>query len=155
MFTNDEIATWPETVEFRQTPPEAVIDLLIRWLATKNRRKNFLATKGLVHLGPHVFHRLILEVSSCSPGHTLRILDVLEQIGLPLGVDEFFSLNFVLRSRSEAVRRRIVEVIQKSQQAVPQTPSKDGDESGASPLGRLAAAAGVRAAIMCQCPPGE
>jgi hypothetical protein len=43
MPTNEEIATWPETAELRKTPPEEWIDLVLRWLATKNRRKNFLS----------------------------------------------------------------------------------------------------------------
>ena len=69
------------------------------------------ATSILLSIGQPVVEYLIKEAikPGKQPEHRVRLLDLVRQIGRPLGVDEFFGLQQLLQDDSPAVRQKAEE----------------------------------------------
>lgn len=91
-----EYQDWPEWSKIRYSLTSHCLPMLLGWLRAKHPRRNAAATWALTRAGAPLVERLVLEVmgSRRNPGYQLRLLTVIEQIGAPLGVDEFHMLMF-------------------------------------------------------------
>ena len=67
--------------------PQGGLDLMIEWLRTKDKLKNETASSILCRVGEPVVEFLALEVikPGMRPDHRVRLLDVIQRIGGPLG----------------------------------------------------------------------
>ncbi len=89
-------------------------DELIDALRKKDARKNAFATAMLCRLGEiGVVELLVQEANKPrrQPDHRVRILDVIQQIGTPLGPQEYFGITSLLAHRSVKVRVKAAEVL--------------------------------------------
>jgi hypothetical protein len=100
--------------ELTQTDPcSGSLDLVIGWLGGKDAEKVEKATSILRRLGRQVIEFLILEATK--PGkrsqHRIAILDVVQKIGGPVGVDELFGLQTLYQHADPNVRAKAEQVI--------------------------------------------
>lgn len=95
------------------SPDTSYFSLMIEWLRTKDKEKNEAATAILCRLGQPVVEFLVQEVVGPQkrPDHRVRILDVIQQIGTPLGPQEYFGITSLLAHRSVKVRVKAAEVL--------------------------------------------
>jgi hypothetical protein len=106
-------------------PDKGRFDILVLWLALKNPQKNQAAVAILRHLGKPAVPLLIHE--AIKPGkrahHRIAILEVVRQIGGPVGLDEMLGLQSLLRHRNLGVRQKAERVIMSmSTGGVPSSP---------------------------------
>lgn len=94
-------------------PGENEFDFLVRWLSLDDRQKNQFAITVLCRLGLRFAPPLILAAirDGKPPRHRIAILDVVQQIGGPLGLNELMNLQSLLRHRSLGVRSKAAQVI--------------------------------------------
>ena len=91
----DALATAHREREYLLSLPASQrLAALVDFLATKHSRRNAVAVYVLANLGPTVVPELIREavVPGKRPDHRVRILDVVDRIGAPLDVSDWFSL---------------------------------------------------------------
>jgi len=87
-------------------------DQFVTWLGSKDAAKNRMAATILSRLGRPGMEELVVEAVAPGkqPDHRIAILDVVARIGVPLGPDEFFALQTLLRHRVPRVREKAAEV---------------------------------------------
>ena len=94
-------------------PGEGRFDTLIRLLGQKDPQTRQEAAAMFCQVGKQAVPPLIREV--LKPGkrsqHRVAILDVVQQIGGPLGFDEMSGLQLLLRNRALDVREKAERVI--------------------------------------------
>ena len=98
---------------------------LIKWLGIADEQNHRVAVTMLLRLGQEVTPLLVRE--AIRPGkrskHRIAILDVVQQIGGPLEMDELFSLQSLLQDCDPHVRAKATVVIMSaSPGGVPKTP---------------------------------
>ena len=73
-------------------PHSGDLDLMIAWLGGTDEEKVEKATTILFRIGKPIVKYLVQAAmkSDRRPKHRVRLLDIVQQIGQPLGVDEFF-----------------------------------------------------------------
>jgi hypothetical protein len=101
-------------------------DIMLGWLGTDNEIKLRAATKLLCGLGKPAAECLVGEAlrPGKRPEHMIRILDVVQQIGGPLGPDEMFGLQSLLGHRNQDIREKAERVIMSlSPSGVPDNPT--------------------------------
>ena len=100
-------------ISMEPRPGEGRFDLLLRWLTSKDMKKNQFAVNTLCGLGKPVVSALVMEAILPGKRAQLRIalLDVVQRIGGPLGPEDMFRLRDLLLHRNHAVRRKAEEVI--------------------------------------------
>ena len=88
-------------------------DLIIKWLGGRDKAKIEKATSILVSIGQPVVKYLVREAIKPrkQPEHRIAILDTVQQIGGPFGVDEIFALRSLLQHHNPSVRCKAEEVI--------------------------------------------
>jgi hypothetical protein len=93
-------------------PHSGSLDLVIGWLGGKDEEKVEKATLILLDIGQRVVEFLlpVAMKSSLRAEHRVRLLDLIQQIGQPLGVDDFFNLQRLLRDDCPAIREKVEEV---------------------------------------------
>lgn len=88
-------------------PGEKNFDTLVKWLNSKDPQKRLVATTVLCRVGKPTAPLLVFE--AIKPGkrsqHRIALLDVVQQIGGPLGPEQLFSLRDLPRHRDPAVCR--------------------------------------------------
>ncbi len=94
-------------------PHSGDLDLMIAWLGGRDEEKVEKATTILLRIGQPVVEYLVQAAmkSGRRPEHRVRILDLVQQLGQPLGVDEFFRLQQLLQDHSPAVRQKAEETL--------------------------------------------
>lgn len=88
-------------------------DCVIEWLRTKNRRKNEAAESILCRLGKPVVEFLIREVLQPGkrPDHRVRLLNVIQRIGGPLGPEEYYGIRKLLAHEVTRISEKASEVL--------------------------------------------
>ncbi|MEI8371665.1 MAG: hypothetical protein WCJ35_02405 [Planctomycetota bacterium] len=96
-----------------KTAPTSNLDLVIEWLGSKIAKEKEAAISILCRVGqPAVEYLISAAIEPSRPSqHLIAILDVILQIGVPLGFDEMFGLQSLLGHRSPDVRRKVEEII--------------------------------------------
>jgi hypothetical protein len=94
-------------------PHNGSFDLVVGWLDERDQTKREVAASILLGVGKPVVEFLILEAAKPDKRseHRVRLLDLVQQIGGPLGPAEFFKLQALLRDHAPTVRRKAEEVI--------------------------------------------
>jgi hypothetical protein len=94
-------------------PGEGRFDTLVRLLGSKDPQTRQEAAAMLRQVGKPVAPPLVIEAIKPGkrPQHRIAILDVVQQIGGPLGPDDMFRLQDLLRHRDPAVCRKAEQVI--------------------------------------------
>ena len=94
-------------------PHSGSLDLMIAWLGDSDKEKVDKATSILLRLGQPVVEYLVQAAVKRGrrPEHVCRIVDLVRQIGGPLGVDEMFAMQSLLRHRDPAVCEKAEQVI--------------------------------------------
>ena len=92
MSASNSIIVGPLVQELLAKPPEEQLPLLIEYLGTCSRAKVALAQRVLNGGGPAIVSLLIRGAfaSGRRPMHTMAILEIVAQIGEPLGLDSVF-----------------------------------------------------------------
>jgi hypothetical protein len=94
-------------------PGTHYFDILVKWLGLNHPQKNRAAVTWLCRLDKPAVPLLVQE--AIKPGkrsqHRVAILDVIERIGGPLGPDEMFGLQSLLRHSDPRVREKAEQVI--------------------------------------------
>jgi len=104
------------------------VDRLIAWLAGDDERKIMAATTLFCRIGEPATEFLALEAvrPGRRPHHIIRILDVVQRLGNPLGPDGFFSLQSLLQHGDPAVREKVAKVfLALSPAGLPDSPSAE------------------------------
>jgi len=93
--------------------PQGGLDLMIEWLRTKDKRKNEAAVSILCRVGEPVIEFLALEAIKPGrrPNHRVRLLDVIQRIGRPLGPADHYHISSLLKHRVAKVRDKAAEVL--------------------------------------------
>lgn len=92
-------------------------DRMIQGLRRKDPELNTMCSGVLLRThteaGVNVVPRLVIEAASSGkqPGHRVRILDVIQRIGQPLGADDFFTVMALASHHVEEVASKAAEVI--------------------------------------------
>jgi hypothetical protein len=99
---------------------------LLTWLGTHDEKKIRTATTLLCRAGKLAAEFLVAEVirPGKRPEHMIHILDVVQQIGGPLGPEEMFGLQSLLGHRDRDVCKKAEQVIMSlSPSGVPDNPA--------------------------------
>lgn len=90
------------------------LDRMIDWLRTKDKRKNETAASILCRAGEPVVEFLALEAIKPGkrPDHRVRLLDVIQRIGGPLGPADHYRISSLLKHRAAKVRAKAAEVLE-------------------------------------------
>ena len=93
--------------------PGDVVDILVRWLTRGNKDQTELAKECFVIAGPTVVPILVREAvrPRRSDAQRIRILDVIEKIGVLLGINEFHSIHRLLLRSTVSVQQRIMRLL--------------------------------------------
>ena len=94
-------------------PSQGRFDLLIKWLGLKDPQKKGEAVSLLCRAGRLATPLLVQEAikSGKRSQHRIAILDVVQQIGGPLGMDELLNLQSLIQHRDPGVRQKAEQVI--------------------------------------------
>ena len=96
----------------RFAPDTHSFEKLVKWLSLKDPQKNRAAVTLLSRLGRPGMELLVEEAAGPGkqPDHCVAILDVVVQIGEPLGPTEFFTLQSMLRQKVPRVAEKVAEI---------------------------------------------
>lgn len=97
----------------RPSPDTHHFDTLVKWLGLKDPQKNRAAVTLLCRLGKLATPLLVQEATKPGrrPEHLIAILDVIQTLGGPLGLNEMWGLQSLLRHRNPDVCQKAEQVI--------------------------------------------
>jgi hypothetical protein len=88
-------------------------DRMIQWLDGEDEVNRERAVTILCQLGQPVVELLIQEAMATDkrPAHRLRILDIVQRIGEPLGVGGFLGILPLLQDPTPSIRQKVAEML--------------------------------------------
>jgi hypothetical protein len=113
MSRADTIIVGPLAQELAAKPQDEQLPLLIEYLGTHSQAKIALATHILTGGGPPIVSMLIREAFARGrrPTHAVRLLDVVGQIGGPVGVNNWMLLSAAQAVGDKRLRAKCAELL--------------------------------------------
>jgi hypothetical protein len=104
---------WEDFQKWKSLGPDLCADTLFKWLLSDDKERIELAEAIFLEFGAPAVP-LLVEVAVLprkSEVQRIRLLEVIEKIGMPLGLDEFFGLMELSRRSTGPVQAMIMQLL--------------------------------------------